>query len=124
MTRGRRTPGPERGAVTAELALGLPLLLALTTGLVWLLAVGAAQVRVVDGARETARMLARGDAEAVAVARGARVAGGGSRVRVVRRGDEVAVTVTRAFDGPGGVLEVLPSVELEAEAVAVTEQVG
>ena len=123
MTHGRR-PDRERGAVTAELALGLPLLLALTVGLVWLLAAGAAQVRVVDGAREAARMLARGDAEAAAVARGVRVAGPGSRVQVAHRGDEVAVTVTRAFDGPGGALEVLPSVELEAEAVAVTEELG
>ena len=49
------------GAVTAELALGMPLLVALTAGLVWLLAVGAAQVRTVDAARETARALARGD---------------------------------------------------------------
>jgi hypothetical protein len=121
MTDARR-PFRERGAVTAELALGLPLLLALTVGLVWLLAVGAAQVRVVDGARETARMLARGDADAEAVARGARVAGPGSRVAVVHRGDEVAVTVTRSVDGPGGVLEVLPAVELEAVAVAATEE--
>jgi Flp pilus assembly protein TadG len=119
-----RRAGTERGAVTAELALGLPLLLALTAGLVWLLAVGAAQVRVVDGARETARMLARGDAEGEAVSRGTRVAGPGSRVLVDRRGDEVAVTVTRPFDGPGGVLEVLPAVELEAVAVAATEESG
>lgn len=122
MTPSGRAPGRERGAVTAELALGLPLLLALTVGLVWLLAVGAAQVRVVDGARETARMLARGDARAEAVGRGTRVAGPGSRVRVDLRGDEVAVTVSRPFDGPGGVLGALPAVELEAVAVAATEE--
>ncbi|MFC6345462.1 TadE family protein, partial [Nocardioides hankookensis] len=52
-----RTPAPrrdERGAATAELAMTLPLLLAVTIGLVWLLSVGAAQVRAVDAARETA----------------------------------------------------------------------
>ena len=48
--------------MTAELALVLPLLVAVTLGLVWLLAVGAAQVRTVDAARETARAVARGDA--------------------------------------------------------------
>ena len=122
MTRGRAPERPERGAVTAELALGLPLLLALTVGLVWLLAVGAAQIRVVDGARETARMLARGDAEGGAVGQGARVAGAGSRVRVDQGAGQVTVTVTRSFDGPGGVLEVLPSVELRATAVAATEE--
>ena len=49
----------QRGAVTAELALALPLLFAVTVGLVWLLAVGAAQIRVVDAARESARAVAR-----------------------------------------------------------------
>jgi Flp pilus assembly protein TadG len=111
----------ERGAVTAELALGLPLLLAVTLGLVWLLAVGAGQVRVVDGARETARALARGDAEAAAVARGSRVAGPGSRVAVSWQGDEVVVGVTREVAGPGGLLDALPGVVLTAEAVAAVE---
>jgi hypothetical protein len=110
--------------VTAELALGLPLLLGVTVVLVWLLAAGAAQIRVVDGARETARALARGDAESEAVARGVEVAGPGSRVSIVRTGAEVAVTVTRPFDGPGGVLEPMPRVELRAEAVAADEQSG
>ena len=45
----------ERGAATAELALGIPLLVALTAGLVWMLALGAAQVRVIDASREAAR---------------------------------------------------------------------
>ena len=45
----------ERGAVTAEVAMGVSLLCAVTVGLVWLLAVGAAQVRTVDAARDTAR---------------------------------------------------------------------
>jgi len=123
MSHGRRA-GRERGAVTAELAMGLPLLLALTVALAWLLAVGAAQIRVVDGARETARMLARGDTETGAVGRGSEVAGPGSRVRVSHEGDRVSVTVTRAFDGPGGVLQVLPSVDLTATAVAATEDSG
>lgn len=120
----RPRAGRERGAVTAELALGLPLLLALTVGLVWLLAAGAAQVRVVDGAREAARMLARGDTRVDAVSRGSRVAGPGSRFRVDVSAGEVSVTVTRPFDGPGGVLEVLPGVELQAVAVAATEDSG
>ncbi len=121
MTLRPSRPRGNRGAVTAELAMGLPLLLALTVTLVWLLAAGAAQIRVLDGARESARMLARGDAEVAAVGRGAEVAGPGSRVRVDHRGEEVAVTVTRSFDGPGGVLAVLPEVELHATAVAATE---
>jgi Flp pilus assembly protein TadG len=111
----------ERGAVTAELALGLPLLLAVVAALVWLLAVGAGQVRVVDGAREAARALARGDAEPVAVARAEQVAGGGSRVSVAWSGSEVTVTVTRTVTGPGGLLDALPGARLHAQAVAARE---
>ena len=59
-----RARASERGAATAELAMVLPLLVAVAIGLVWLLSVGAAQVRAVDAARETARALARGDGEA------------------------------------------------------------
>lgn len=120
----RRHARGQRGAVTAELALGLPLLLAVTVGLVWLLAVGAAQVRVVDGAREAARGLARGDPEPTAFARAARVAGPGSVVSAAYGGGEVTVTVRRRVDGPGGVLAPFPAVELDAEAVAVLEWAG
>ena len=124
MTR-RPEPGfqAERGAATAELALTLPLLVAMTVGLVWLLALGAAQVRAVDAARETARALARGDPEQAAVARGARVAPDGSTVRFSWVGDEVRVTVTGRVRGPGGIFGRLPAPEVQAEAVAVSELV-
>jgi Flp pilus assembly protein TadG len=112
---------PERGAVTAELALGLPLLLSVTVGLVWLLAVGAGQVRVVDGAREAARALARGDAEPAAFARASRVAGDGSEVTASYAAGEVVVTVRRRVSGPVGLLGFLPAVTLDARAVAATE---
>ena len=119
MATRRRT---DRGAVTAELALTLPLLLAVTVGLVWLLAVGAAQVRAVDAAREVARAVARGDDEADAVSRGQQVAPGGARIGVSHDGGQVRVTVTAVVDGPGGALEVLPGADVEAEAVALTEE--
>jgi Flp pilus assembly protein TadG len=111
-----------RGAATAELAMVLPLLVAVSIGLVWLLAVGAAQVRVVDAARETARALARGDDQATAVARGLDVAPEGSRVAVSRGGGEVRVTVTGRVEGPGGLFAHLPSPTLRAEAVAADEE--
>jgi hypothetical protein len=114
-------PDEERGAATAELALVLPLLVAMTVGLVWLLAVGAAQMRAVDAARETARALARGDDEAEAVARGERVAPEGSTVWTTRDGDEVRVVVTGSVAGPGGLFEGLPTPRVRAEAVAVAE---
>jgi hypothetical protein len=102
----------------------LPLLVAVSLGLVWLLAVGAAQVRAVDAARETARALARGDDQASAVQRGLTVAPDGSRVAVSRGGGEVRVTVTGRVEGPGGLFAHLPSPELRAEAVAADEEAG
>jgi Flp pilus assembly protein TadG len=114
----------ERGAVTAELAVALPVLLSVTVGLVWLLAVGAAQLRVVDGAREAARALARGDPEAAAVSRAVRVAGEGSTVRTSSGSGVVTVTVRRRLAGPDGAWDFLPGVTLHARAVAALERTG
>ena len=99
----------------------LPLLMAVTIGLVWLLAVGAAQVRAVDAARETARAVARGDAGGAAVARGKRVAPPGSTISVHDSGGEVTVTVVGRMPGPGGLFD-LPFARVSAEAVAATEE--
>jgi Flp pilus assembly protein TadG len=112
----------EKGAVTAELALVLPLLVAVTVGLVWLLAVGAGQLRAVDAARETARALARGDAPEQAVAVGEQVAPDGATVRVSTGAGRVRVTVSGDVAGPGGIFDFLPSTRLHAEAVAVLEE--
>jgi hypothetical protein len=99
----------------------LPLLIAVTIGLVWLLAVGAAQVRAVDAARETARAVARGDATDAAVARGEQVAPPGSAVSVHDDGVEVTAIVVGRVSGPGGLFDV-PFVRVSAEAVAATEE--
>ncbi len=112
----------ERGAATAELAMTLPLLIAATIGLVWLLVVGAAQVRAVDAARETARAVARGDAVGTSVARGERVAPPGSQVTVRNDGAEVRAVVVGRVAGPGGLFH-LPFARVSAEAVAASEEV-
>ncbi|MCW2815394.1 MAG: hypothetical protein JWN84_2849 [Nocardioides sp.] len=111
----------ERGAVTAELAMALPLLLGVTVGLVWLLSVGAAQVRTVDAAREAARALARGDDVGAAVSAGEQVVPPGGRVTVATAGDRVVATARAEVDGPGGLFGFLPSVTVRAEAVALAE---
>lgn len=112
----------ERGAVTAEIALGLPLLGAMTVGLVWLLAVGAAQVRVVDAARETARAVARGDTVAEAVAVGQRVAPNAATVRVEQEGGRVLVRVAGRVAPPAGLFAGMGAAPVSAEAVAVAEE--
>jgi hypothetical protein len=102
--------------------MALPLLVAVTIGLVWLLALGAAQLRVVDGARETARAVARGDDEAAAVALGRRVAPDGATFQVSGAGDDVRVEVQAPADAPGGIFGFLPTVRLRAEAVTRAEE--
>lgn len=109
---------------TAELAMVLPLLVAVTAGLFWLLAVGAAQVRVVDAARETARAAARGDDDASAVARGQRVAPPGSSVTLGRSGGEVVAEASGRVRGPGGLFDFLPAVQVSATAHALDEAAG
>ncbi|GAA0983794.1 hypothetical protein GCM10009562_34110 [Nocardioides aquaticus] len=118
MTVPRR---PERGAVTAEAALVLPLLVAVTAALCWLLAVGAAQVRTVDAAREAARSAARGDGPGAARDLALRVAPPGARVDVALGSAEVVVTVTGRVEGPGGLVSWLPGATVEARAVARVE---
>ncbi len=104
--------------------MALPLLIAVTIGLVWLLSVGAAQVRAVDAARETARAVARGDSTDAAVARGQQVAPDGSRVTVHDDGGQVTAVVVGRVAGPGGLFGALPSVTVSAQAVAAAEESG
>ena len=110
----------QRGAATAELALGIPVLVSLTIGLVWLLAIGVAQVRMVDAARETARAGARGDSEAAAVAQGRRVAPD-AVVTMTTNDGEVVATASDVVGSPGGLLGFLPDVRVHAEAVTTAE---
>jgi hypothetical protein len=120
--RGRvGRPRRQGGAVTAELALALPILVAVTWGLVWLLSVGVAQVRMVDAARETARAVARGDATSAAVARGQEVAPADAVITVATTTDRVLVTASATIPGPGGMFGWLPGVRVQARAVAATE---
>ena len=112
----------ERGAVTAELALGLPLLMAVAIGMVWLLAAGAAQVQVIDASREAARAIARGDDQVAAVVVAQRVAPEGADVEVSLEGGRVVVTASAKVKGPGGLFSHLPAVRVSADAVALVEE--
>jgi hypothetical protein len=107
--------------VTAELAMAVPLLLAVTLGLVWLLTLGTAQVRMVDATREAARAVARGEDTAAALDRGRQVAPPGAVLTVTTAEDTVVVRGDVEIDGVGGLFGVLPSVGLRAEAVAARE---
>jgi hypothetical protein len=111
----------ETGAVTAETAVVLPLLVVFAVGLAWLVAVGATEVRALDAARETARAAARGEATETSVGLGRRVATDGARIDVLDEGDTILVTVDAPVRGPGGIFAFVPSYHVRARAVAAQE---
>ena len=99
----------------------LPVLVALTLALVWLVGLASTQVRVVDSAREVARAVARDEPTPGALGLGHRVAPAGSWIHVTSHGDLVEVRVVAPVAGPAGLLRFLPSVDVAATAVAAKE---
>jgi hypothetical protein len=114
----------ERGAVTAEAAVVIPVVILVALGLAWLVALGATQVRALDAARETARALARGEDDAASIGLGRRVATTGARFTVTDEGETVQVTVDAPVRGPGGIFGFLPIYHARAQAVAAREPGG
>jgi hypothetical protein len=97
-------------------------LVSLTIGLVWLLTIGVAQVRMVDAAREAARAAARGDSTSAAITQGGRAAPG-AVVTVSTTDGDVRATASDVVEPPGGLLGFLPDVRVHAEAVTTAETV-
>lgn len=112
----------ERGTVTAEAAVVIPLLAVVAMALVWLVSLAVTHVVVLDAAREVARTVARGDSEAAALAIGRRVAPDGASFTVSSGEGTVTVSVTAEVRGPGGIFAALPSYDVTAEAVALQEK--
>jgi Flp pilus assembly protein TadG len=117
MTRTR----DESGAVTAETAVMIPVLVLFALGLAWVVSLGATQVRVLDAARETARAVARGEDPATSRELGLRVATAGARISVTDEGETVLVSVEAPVRGPGGIFAFLPTYHARASAVAAEE---
>ncbi|MFI6209319.1 TadE family type IV pilus minor pilin [Streptomyces sp. NPDC051041] len=109
--------GADRGFVTAESAVALPVLVAFAMALVWGLLVVAAQIQCVDAARTGARAAARQDPvdAVVEVARAA--APRGAEVTVRREAGRVRVVVV----AKPAALRGLPF-EVREEAVASVEE--
>ncbi|MFH8758764.1 TadE family type IV pilus minor pilin [Streptomyces atroolivaceus] len=111
-----RDRGGDRGVVTAEAAMVLPVLVTFVLALVWALVAASDQIRCVDAARAGARAAARSEPE-VAVRSAARAAApGGARIAVERAGGLWRVRVEAPTPGPGSL-----SLTLSAEAVASAE---
>jgi hypothetical protein len=111
----------ETGAVTAETAVALPVLVLVAAALAWFVSVGVTQARTGDAARETVRSLVRGDDAVVAEALGRRVAPDGARFRIRRDLGTVTVRVDAAVAVPPGILGFLGGREVHAEATAASE---
>lgn len=108
--------GSDRGAVTAEAAMTIPVLVVFTLALLWALMAAAAQIRCVDAARAGARAAARSEPEAQVREAALSAAPGRAAVEVRRTGALWRVRVTAPTPGPGPL-----AVTLRAEAVASAE---
>lgn len=111
----------ESGAVTAEAALGLCLLVIVAMGLSWMVCLGVVAVQAHDAAREGARALARGESETVAVGLARQVAAKGSSIAAQPEGRLIRVIVRSPVRGPGGVFAFIGTVEISGQAVAARE---
>ena len=107
---------PDRGMVTAELAVVLPAVVLLLAVLLGGIGVAIGQVRCVDAARLGARAAARGDPAAHVESLVREAAPRGATVQVRRGGDRVVVLVR---SGPGVLGSLLPEA-LRPEAAATT----
>lgn len=115
--REREDLRSDRGFVTAESAVVLPVLVMFAMALVWGLLVVAAQIQCVDAARTGARAAARQDPADAVIEVTREAAPRGATVTVGRKGDEVRVVVV----AKPPLLRGLPF-EVREEAVALAEE--
>lgn len=108
-------PRPDRGMVTAELAVGMLAVLVVTVMMAWCLHLVTRQLLLEDAAAEIARQAARGDLAAVTAAR--RDAPPGAVIELSREAGSVVARARLSAGGP----EMLPSVELTAVARVLVE---
>lgn len=107
--------------VTAETAVVLPFLAALTILFVWMVSLGITQVKLVDTAREAARMTARGDEAHVVREAAERMAPEGAQVEIEDDGSTTTVVVEVDARPDMPILGHLPSLGLRAQSVTATE---
>ncbi|MEV8229298.1 TadE family type IV pilus minor pilin [Streptomyces sp. NPDC079167] len=112
----RKAPSDDRGTVTAEAAMALPVLVAFVLALLWALVAASDQIRCVDAARAGARAAARSEPEDSVRSAAQEAAPGRARVAVERTGGLWRVRVEAPTPGPGPL-----GLTLSAEAVALAE---
>jgi hypothetical protein len=110
----------DRGTVTVEIALAMPVLFAVLGVVLWAVTAAGIRMDCVDAARAGARAAARGDSEASVRALVERTGPPGARLEMHREGRLVTVTV-RARTAPPGPFR-LPAFPVAGAAVAEVEQ--
>jgi hypothetical protein len=111
----------ERGTVTAETAIVLPVAVMMLLAGMWVVGVVVAHIRCQDAARDTARALARGDAPGTAESIGARAAPPGAQIQIDRQGAEVRVVVVADVRSDRPLLRWAPTVRATGSAVVQLE---
>lgn len=111
----------ERGSVTAEAAIVLPIMAAFALTLIWMISLGIAHVLVVDAARDAAREIARGGDIASAVSRAHETAHADAHVTVHTQDGLATVDVSYAVTPPGWLLVPMPVVDVEASSTVEVE---
>lgn len=105
----------DRGSVLLETAMAVPVLMAITVALVWVVSLGAVYVRTLDAAQTAARLVARG----LPADNAQRLVADGT-LTIIRESDTVRAVVTRRVTAPVPLLDGL-GFDVRAEAVALAE---
>ena len=110
----------DRGAVTAELAITLPVLLSLLLLGIWSIGLVILNIQCIDASRDVARAVARGETPNQAKAIGQRAAPG-SAITITREGQDIHVTVTATPTRKPPLLSAIGPTHLTATATLQSE---
>lgn len=111
----RRT---HRGAITAEIAVTLPILLTLLYLGVWSIGLVIVHIQCIDAARDTARALARGESPEAAHQLARRTAPANATITISREPPTIHVSITAT---PATSLPLLPAPPISAKATIQSE---
>lgn len=117
----RGSPRGERGAVTAEIAAALPALVLVMVMAIWAIAIGLAQLRCADAAREAVRAAARGDDSAIIRQVAEATAPAGAEITVTGRDGLLVVEVRADVRAPLPFADRVPAPTVSATASAIGE---